>query len=139
MAAASEPARPVEKHVVTPAPVQEGEDYGSKVAGPVGQVLALGETLALAVQLLGAAAPGDILVSSQVGRAVEGQCDLQAHELPIGARLRNRIAAYAVIGLRPHGVPLVMSGGRLLSPFVGRERELAVLDEWLVQAMYGRG
>ena len=52
-------------------PRQEGEDYGAKAAGPVGQVLALGETLALAVQLLGAAAPGDILVSSQVGRAVE--------------------------------------------------------------------
>ena len=44
-----------------------------------------------------------------------------------------------MIGLRPHGVPLVMSGSRLLSPFVGRERELAVLDEWLVQAMHGRG
>jgi len=32
-------------------PLQEGKDYGAKVAGPVGQVLALGETLALAVQL----------------------------------------------------------------------------------------
>jgi hypothetical protein len=32
-----------------------------------------------------------------------------------------------------------MPGGRLLSPFVGRVRELAVLDEWLVQAMHGRG
>ena len=64
---------------------------------------------------------------------------MQARELPVGARLRNRIEAYAVIGLRPHGVPLVMPGGRLLSPFVGRERELAVLDEWLVQAMHGRG
>ena len=53
-------------------PRQEGEDYGAKAAGPVGQVLALGETLALAVQLLGAAAPGDILVSSQVGRASRG-------------------------------------------------------------------
>jgi predicted ATPase len=99
----------------------------------------LGETLARAVQLLGAAAPGDILVSPQVGRAVEGQCALQARELPVGARLYNRIEAYAVIGLRPHGVPLVMSGGRLLSPFVGRERELTVLEEWLAQAMHGHG
>jgi len=120
-------------------PLQEGEDYGAKVAEPVGKVLALGETLALAVQLLGVAAPGDILVSPQVGRAVEGQCDLQARELAVGARLSNRIEAYAVLGLRPHGVPLVMSGSRLLSPFVGRERELAVLNEWLVQAMHGRG
>jgi tetratricopeptide (TPR) repeat protein len=32
-----------------------------------------------------------------------------------------------------------MPGGHLLSPFVGRERELAVLDEWLTQAMHGRG
>jgi hypothetical protein len=120
-------------------PLQKGEGYGAKAAGAVGQVLALGETLPLAVQLLGAAAPGDILVSSQVGRAVEGRCDIQARELPVGARLRNRIEAYAVIGLRPYGVSLVMSGGRLLSPFVGRERELAVLDEWLMQAMHGRG
>src|SRR5262249_61763359 len=110
--------------------------YGSKGVGPCGAVFGTGRNLALAVQLLGAAAPGDILVSSQVGRAVEGQCDLQARELPVGARLHNRIEAYAVIGLRPHGVPLVMPGGRLLSPFVGRERELAVLDEWLVPARH---
>jgi tetratricopeptide (TPR) repeat protein len=32
-----------------------------------------------------------------------------------------------------------MPGGRILSPFIGRERELAVLDEWLAQAMHGRG
>ena len=36
-------------------PLQEGEGDGAHAAGPVGQVLALGETLALAVQLLGAA------------------------------------------------------------------------------------
>jgi tetratricopeptide (TPR) repeat protein/class 3 adenylate cyclase len=119
--------------------LQEGEGYGARVAGPVGQVLALGETLALAVQLLGAAAPGDILVSPQVGRAVEGQCALQARALPAGARLRNHSTAYAVVGLRPPGLPLAMPGGHLLSPFVGRERELAVLDEWLAQAMHGRG
>ena len=120
-------------------PLQESGGYGAKAPGPVGQVLALGETLALAVQLLGVAAPGDLLVSPQVGRAVEGQCALQARVLPAGAGPRNHNAAYAVVGLRPPGMPLAMPGSRLLSPFVGRERELAVLDEWLAQAMHGRG
>lgn len=120
-------------------PLQEGEGYRAKVIEPVGQVLTLGETLALAVQLLGAAAPGDLLVSPQVGRMVEDQCALQVRALSVGAEPDNHSTAYAVVGLRPPGVPLAMPGDHLLSPFIGRERELAVLDEWLAQAMHGRG
>ena len=120
-------------------PRQEGGGYGAKATGSVGQVLALGETLALAVQLLGAAMPSDLLVSSQVGRAIEDQYALQARALPVGVGSRNHSAAYAVVGGRPPGMPPAMPGVRLLSPFVGRERELAVLDEWLAQARHGRG
>ena len=120
-------------------PGRKESGYGAKAPGSVGQVLALGETLALAVQLLGAAMPGDLLVSSQVGRAIEGQYALQARALPVGVGSRNHSAAYAVVGGRPPGMPPAMPGVRLLSPFVGRERELAVLDEWLAQARHGRG
>jgi tetratricopeptide (TPR) repeat protein len=120
-------------------PLHAGEDAGAHAAWPVGQVLALGETLALAVQLLGAAAPGDILVSPQVGRAIAGQWALQERAWPGGTETHHHRVAYAVIEPRPLGMATGMPSGHLLSPFVGRERELAVLDEWLAQAIHGRG
>jgi class 3 adenylate cyclase len=44
---------------------------------------AVGDTLALPMRLLGHAAPGDILISPQAGRLVEGAFALQARELPL--------------------------------------------------------
>jgi hypothetical protein len=46
----------------------------SRAKDPTAQLLPVGETLALPVRLLGHAAVGDILVSSEVGRLVEAWC-----------------------------------------------------------------
>jgi hypothetical protein len=95
--------------------------------------LAVGETLALPVRLLGHAVAGEILVTSAVERLVEGWCGCQPHAGPPG------IETLLVTGLKARPSPLRLHGGRLLSQFVGRERELATLTDLLAQATEGRG
>jgi tetratricopeptide (TPR) repeat protein len=95
--------------------------------------LPLGEVLALPVRLLGHAAAGEILVTSEVGRVVEGWCGCQLHAGPPG------IETLLVTGLTPRPSPLRLHGRRQLSRFVGRERELATLTDLLTQATEGRG
>ena len=74
------------------------------------QLLAAGDTLSLPVRLLGLSAPGEILVSPQVGRVVEGWVELQ-DEPCLGADSGDQANAYAVVGSRPRRVPLAMHGG----------------------------
>ena len=47
-----------------------------QASDPTTRLLPLGETLSLPVRLLGQAAPGDILLSPQSGRLVEGWFEL---------------------------------------------------------------
>jgi DNA-binding NtrC family response regulator/tetratricopeptide (TPR) repeat protein len=106
---------------------------------PMAQVLTIGDTLTRPVRLLGHTAPGEILVSSKVAPMVEGWCELQACEGPFRAGSSDQIGAYTVVRLRPHPSPLPMYAQRPLSQFVGRERELAVLEDLLGQTREGRG
>jgi DNA-binding NtrC family response regulator/predicted ATPase/class 3 adenylate cyclase len=92
---------------------------------PTPRVLPIEETLAWPVRLLGQAVPGEILLSSQVGRLVEGWFELQAYEEPL--------AVYSVAGLRSQCSPLAIYGTRPLSQFVGRARELTILEDLLEQ------
>jgi hypothetical protein len=83
--------------------------------------LAVGETLALPVRLLGHASEGEILMTSAVRRLVEGWCEVQPHAGPSGTE------TILVTGLTPRPSPLRRHGDRRLSRFVGRARELATL------------
>jgi DNA-binding NtrC family response regulator/tetratricopeptide (TPR) repeat protein len=106
---------------------------------PPARLLVVGDTLARPGRLLGYAEPGEILASPEMGQLVEGWCELRAHEERLGMGQPDPIGASSVIGLRPLGSPLQRHGQRLLSPFVGRERELAVLDDLLGRVREGRG
>jgi tetratricopeptide (TPR) repeat protein len=106
---------------------------------PTAGLLPLRETLSLPVRLLGHAAPGDILLSPQVGRQVEGWFALQVRAGAAGAGTADGVSAYAVVGVGPRRSPLEVYGKRPLSRFVGRQRELAMLGEVLAQAEQGRG
>jgi tetratricopeptide (TPR) repeat protein len=111
----------------------------SQARDPTERLLPLGETLSLPVRLLGQAAPGDILLSPQVGWLVEGWFELHGREGPVGAGMADGIGAYAVVGVGPRRSSLEVYGKRPLSRFVGRERELADLSDLLAQAAQGRG
>jgi DNA-binding NtrC family response regulator/tetratricopeptide (TPR) repeat protein len=106
---------------------------------PAARLLPVSDTLARPVRLLGHAAAGDILVSPEVGRLIEGWYELQARAGGTGAREADQALAYSIIGLSPRRSPLERYGQRPLSRFVGRERELASLQDLLGRVEAGQG
>jgi AAA ATPase domain len=110
-----------------------------QASDPTARLLPLGETLSLPVRLLGQAAPGDILLSPQIGRLAEGWFALRERTGPSDAGLADGVGAYAVVGVGARHSSLEVYGKRPLSRFVGRERELTALHELLAQAAHGRG
>src|ERR671925_404060 len=56
----------------------------AQASDPTAHLLPLGETLSLPVRLLGQGAPGDLLLSPQIGRLVEGWFELRRREGPAG-------------------------------------------------------
>jgi DNA-binding NtrC family response regulator len=104
-----------------------------------GRILAVGDTIALPVRLLGQAGPWELIVSPEVGRLVEGWVALEAR----GDRLRTGdpagIGSYAVMGVRSGRTALAPGGGQPRSPFVGRARELTLLDAAWEQIQAGQG
>ena len=103
------------------------------------RVQAVGETLTLPVRLLGQAAPGELLISPEVGRLVDGWVALEERPLHLRADDATRVGGYAVVGVSPGRE--VWAGHRRLrrSPLVGRERELLLLHALLEQVQAGRG
>ena len=57
----------------------------------------------------------------------------------MGAREADQAMAYSVVGISPRRSPLERYGQRPLSRFVGRERELASLQELLAMSKRDRG
>jgi tetratricopeptide (TPR) repeat protein len=110
-----------------------------QAADPLAQVRAVGETLTLPVGLLGQAESGEIVVSPEVGRLVDGWVALEERPLQLGATESARVGGYAVVGVNPGREAWA---GRLRpsrSPFVGRQRELLLLEALLEQVKAGRG
>jgi DNA-binding NtrC family response regulator/tetratricopeptide (TPR) repeat protein len=110
-----------------------------QASDPTARLLPLGETLSLPVRLLGQAAPGDLLLSPQIGRLVDGWFELHRREGPAGVGIADGVGAYAVVGVGPRCSPLEAYGKRPLSRFVGRERELINLHDLLAQVAQGHG
>ena len=106
---------------------------------PPGRWLAVGETLALPVRLLGHAAPGELLVSAPMARLTDGWVEVQTHPLSSGAEPSNPLLAYRVVGLLPRQAALPGSGRRARTPLLGRAHELATLQAVLAQVESGRG
>ena len=97
---------------------------------------AVGEVTRLADLLQQFAGPGAILLSETTRRSVEGSVDTEAVaiETPRGA-----VRAHRVIGLAGGASVFGSRGTRQLSPFVGRRRELTVLEDLAGQALGGDG
>jgi len=124
--------------------IRQAAHFGPLLVGPQASaardaVLAVGDTLALPVRLLGQAGPGEVVLSPALGRLVVGWCALEALPLPAGEGDPIQISAYRVRGLVPRRSPRVGLGAQALSPFVGRARELATLEALLAEAERGRG
>jgi DNA-binding winged helix-turn-helix (wHTH) protein/tetratricopeptide (TPR) repeat protein len=92
----------------------------------------VGDALRTAALLQQFAEPGHVLISDTTQRAVAGH----VHTEPAGQV--GRSAAFRVTGLRPHAQAMVRSG-RVLGTFIGRGREVSLLDGLLTQVVAGKG
>src|SRR5262245_16661211 len=121
-----------------------GLHSGLVVVGELGQApqrraTAVGAPLYIATRLQQRSAPGAILLSAATYQLVHAE--IQA--TPCGTLAMDGqltpVSMYAVQGLLRRHAGVAGRGSRALSPFVGRERELALLHEHLAMAMAGQG
>jgi DNA-binding NtrC family response regulator/tetratricopeptide (TPR) repeat protein len=101
--------------------------------------LAVGETLALPVRLLGHAVPGELLVSPPMARLTQGWIEVQARPLSSGVEPSDPLLAYTVVGRVPRQAALAGLGRRARTPLLGRVHELAMLQAVLARVEGGRG
>ena len=121
-----------------------GLNSGLVVVGSIGDNLrmdysAIGDTTNLAARLQQQAEPGTILVSESTSRLVQGAVRLEALPLVQVKGKTEPIPIYKVIGTLPRRSPIASRSERTLSPFVGRERELATLEALFAQVEAGQG
>jgi AAA ATPase-like protein/adenylate/guanylate cyclase family protein len=121
-----------------------GLNSGLVVVGSIGDNLrmdysAIGDTTNLASRLQQQAVPGTILVSESTTRLVQGAVRLEALA-PVEVKGKAEpVPIYKVIGTLPRRSPIASRSERTLSPFVGRERELATLEALFSQGEEGHG
>jgi class 3 adenylate cyclase len=121
-------------------PIRIGINSGLVVVGTIGDDLrvdytAFGDTTVLAARLQAAAAPGAVLVSQPTAEQVRGYFQLE-EVAPVQVKERT-VRPLRVTGLGARTARL--DSGAELSPFTGRERELADLRRVLEIAATGEG
>ena len=121
-----------------------GLNTGLVVVGRIGDDLrmdytAVGNTTHLAARMQTLAGPGMILLTEATHRLVEGYIRSEALG-PVEVKgQRTPVQVYKVTGRRRWRSRLEVSAERGLSPFVGRQRELALLQDCFTRAEEGHG
>ncbi len=123
--------------------VRMGLNTGQVVVGGIGDRLrmdytAVGDTTNLAARLQQLATPGAILVSEATARLVGEGVRLEPLPPAVVKGKTEPVRAFRVLGVERAAASASPLPGAL-SPFVGRERELDVLEELLEQAAAGQG
>src|SRR5262245_2076807 len=122
-----------------------GLNTGLVVVGSIGNNLrmdysAVGDITNLAARLQQLAEPGMILVSDATRRLVDSAVHLETLAPTQVKGKTEPVTPYKVLGTRPQRSPLASRGEeRVLSQFVGRERELDALEALLEQVESGQG
>src|SRR5262249_17797962 len=99
----------------------------------------VGDVTAQAVALQEHAAPGTILCSAATARLLQGRLPGTAVGPVLLQGQASPAPAYTLHRGNPHRIPSGLPLGRVLSPFVGRERVMATLLALLARAEAGRG
>jgi len=121
-----------------------GINTGWVVVGGIGDQLrqdytAIGDTTNLAARLQEIAEPGTVLVSEATMRFLHGTVEVDALE-PVHVKGKEAlIQAYRALSAGSLDSEQAILSGAALSPFVGRQREMAVLDELRERAAGGQG
>jgi class 3 adenylate cyclase/tetratricopeptide (TPR) repeat protein len=116
--------------------VVEGMRNGEE-AGTAATVV--GDVVSVAIALEERAAPGTILCSDTTARMIQGTVRLEARGLLQVPGQSASVETYTILGRSGRRALLEPQRGRVLSPFVGREREMVTLHALLAQVEAGRG
>jgi DNA-binding winged helix-turn-helix (wHTH) protein/class 3 adenylate cyclase len=121
-----------------------GLHTGMAIVGPLeedAQMLyaALDVTTDMAGRLQRLAGPDTILISEATRRLVQEEVRVEAYDALATAALPRPLPVYKVYEVRMRRSGVAGRDGRLLSPFVGRTRELAALQALLGQVETGQG
>ena len=121
-----------------------GLHTGMVIVGPLGEeaqtlYAALDDTTDIAGRLQRLAGPDTILMSEATRRFVQEEVSVESYGMIDSAELSRSLPVYRVreVIIRRSGV--IGRGGRPLSPFVGRTRELTSLLALLAQVEAGHG
>ena len=126
----------------SPLRVRIGVAFGLVFCGLVGADLrreytVMGDTVNLAARLMQAAAPGTIVVASGAHRRVAGRFAWQPME-PLPVRGRSRpVTVYGLLSASERTSRLLEPAYKL--PMVGREAEMALIEQRLELALSGQG
>src|SRR5215470_14493820 len=124
--------------------VRMGLNTGLVVVGSIGDNLrmdytAVGDTTNLAARILNLAEPGQVVIAEDTHKAVSGYFITR----PLGERaIKGKVEpvnAYEVVRARGLRTRLEIGVERGLTPFVGREPELTLLQERWTEVKAGRG
>jgi class 3 adenylate cyclase/tetratricopeptide (TPR) repeat protein len=124
--------------------VRMGLNTGFVVVGRIGDNLrmdytAVGDTTNLAARLEQSAEPGVILISETTHRLVQGMVRTERLE-PLKVKGKSEpVLAWRLLGLGPRRSPLEERPSRSLGEFVGRQREIGVLQDLFAQMVAGQG
>lgn len=123
--------------------VRMGINTGPVVVGGIGDRLrmdytAVGDTTNLAARLQQAAESGSILVSEPTARLVKDHVRMRRLAPLVVKGRSGPLTAYRVLGAGD-ARRRRSAAGRQLTPFVGRRRELALLEELWRESAAGRG
>ena len=121
-----------------------GLNSGEVVVRAIGNDLhmdysAVGETTVLAARMEQTATPGSIRLSAATLRLVEGLVQVTALGLVPVKGLEEPVEVFELTGASPLRRRLQVAAARGLTPFVGRQHELAALHQALAQAQAGHG
>jgi class 3 adenylate cyclase len=125
-------------------PLSMGLHSGLVVVGGLGNEpqrlsATVGEPLPLATRLQQQAASGTILLSAATYALVQAEVVAEPWGSLDIAGIPTPVPGYALQGLRPRHAGVTGRGLRGLTPFVGRERELALLQDHLAATRTGQG
>ncbi len=124
--------------------VRIGINSGEVIAGEIGEkgepsYTAVGHTVGLAQRMEALAEPGKAYLTEHTARFAEGYLELRdLGEFEVKGASRP-IGVFELIGAGAARSRLDLSRERGLSSFVGRAKEMAVLEEALEQTKQGRG
>jgi adenylate cyclase len=125
------------------APLQTGISQGVMRVGTCGgrtrrEYSALGDDVNFAARLMTSAAPGEILVSGRLRKAIMDEFSVEARPSMAVKGKKESLPVFAVLGMEQHRAIRLQEPAYALA-MIGRSREMALLGEKLQAVLHGHG